>query len=49
MGSKLWIRKDYLRIYDFCESRCEYVGSKLPRAPSVVITGQPGVGEYFSP
>ena len=46
--SKIWIRKDYLRIYDFCERRCEYIRDNLHLAPSVVVTGQPGLGEYFS-
>ena len=46
--SKLWIRKDYLRIYDFCERRYKYIRNNLHQAPSVVVTGQPGLGEYFS-
>ena len=46
--SKLWIRKDYLRIYDYCVDRYKYVRDNLHKAPSVVITGQPGLGECFS-
>jgi hypothetical protein len=46
--SKLWVRKDYIRIYDYCTMRHEegprYVKQ---RARSVVITGQPGVGVSF--
>ena len=44
--SKLWIRNDYLRIYDYCNKhydRVKSLGSGI--APSVVITGQAGVGE----
>jgi len=45
--SKLWVRKDYIRIYDHCSSYCESTRNDpdehLP--PSAVITGQPGVGE----
>lgn len=46
--SKLWVRKDYIRIYDYCVNRYEHVRNKLRKAPSVVITGQPGLGECFS-
>ena len=44
--SKLWIRNDYLRIYDYCNKHYDRVKS-IGRgvAPSVVITGQPGIGE----
>jgi hypothetical protein len=41
--SKLWIRQDYIKIYDHCER--EYEAAKNG-APSVLITGHPGIGEY---
>ena len=47
-GERRWIRKDYIRMYDFCDQWYEQVtgmGSRANRpAPSVVITGQSGVG-----
>jgi hypothetical protein len=49
---RLWVRTDYLRLYDYCKFHCDFVeksqeqGPKL--APSVVITGQPGIGRCFS-
>ena len=43
--SKLWVRKDYIRIYDHCEG----YGTKIRhKPPSAIISGQPGVGECFS-
>ncbi len=45
--SKLWIRKEYIRLYDFCEKYLESHRTKqVP--PSVVITGQPGIGKCFT-
>lgn len=44
--SKLWVRNNYLQIYDYCNTHYDRVksfGSGI--APSVVITGQAGVGE----
>ena len=44
--SKLWIRHDYLQIYDYCNEHYDRVKSLVSGiAPSVVITGQAGVGE----
>jgi hypothetical protein len=45
--SKMWVRKDYIRIYDYCTRRHEE-GPRYGRekARSVVITGQPGVGKF---
>lgn len=57
---KLWVRKDYIRIYEYCNSHYNEVWShpnpdshlganwKPPMAPSIVITGQPGIGDCFS-
>lgn len=47
--SKLWVRKDYIRIYDYCSKRYnEGPNSIVDRARSVVITGHPGVGVFLS-
>jgi hypothetical protein len=47
--SKLWVRQDYIRIYDYCSKRHEEGPScASERAYSVVITGQPGIGVFLS-
>lgn len=47
--SKLWVRQDYIRIYDYCSKRHEEGQScGLKGAYSVVITGQPGIGVFPS-
>jgi hypothetical protein len=46
--SQLWVRKDYLRIYDSCDNHCQRALDKDSLPPIAVITGQPGVGECFS-
>ncbi len=45
--SKIWIRSDYIQIYDYCRDYYESCLSVPSRkvTPSVVITGQPGVGK----
>ena len=43
--SKLWVRKEYIKLSEYCE---EYLGRDHFIAPSVVITGQPGIGKYFA-
>ena len=40
--SSIWIRAEYIRIYDALESCYQ---NAFKRAPAVVITGQPGIGE----
>ncbi|KAN0123632.1 hypothetical protein V8E52_002964 [Russula decolorans] len=46
--SKMWVRQDYIRIYDYCSERHEAgPSSATERARSVVITGQPGVGKTY--
>ena len=46
--SQLWIRKDYILIYNCCEEIYNYVKhDKSGIAPSVVITGQPRIGKSF--
>ena len=46
--SQLWVRKDYLRIYDSCDHHCQFALDKETLSPTAIITGQPGVGESFS-
>jgi len=48
--SKLWVRKDYIRIYDHCDQYYEVTCNEQNQhpAPTVIITGQPGCGEFFS-
>jgi len=46
--AKLWVRQDYIRIYEYCNGRyTKSLTSVLPNARSVVITGQPGVGVFL--
>jgi hypothetical protein len=45
--SSLWVREDYIRLYDYCSVYCDKAqNSRNRRAPSIVITGQPGIGRY---
>jgi hypothetical protein len=46
--SKLWVRQDYIRIYDYCKKRHASGPLTTGRQRSVVLTGQPGVGEFLS-
>ena len=41
--SQLWIRQEYIRVYDFCE---KYLEACIPAnlTPSVILTGQAGIG-----
>ncbi|KAH9034854.1 hypothetical protein EDB85DRAFT_963313 [Lactarius pseudohatsudake] len=45
---ELLVRKEYIRLYEFCD---KYLGSHCddPSPPSVVITGQPGIGKSYWP
>lgn len=43
--SSLWIRADYIRIYDFFQTYFNKYAKPRGRAPSAVLTGQPGIGE----
>jgi hypothetical protein len=48
-SSKLWVRQDYIRIYDYCSKRHEEgPSSATEMARSVVITGQPGICVFLS-
>jgi DNA replication protein DnaC len=45
--SGMWIRKDYGLLYDYCTNYFNEPNVKTgDEAPSVVITGQPGVGKW---
>jgi hypothetical protein len=47
--STLWVRQDYIRIYDHCSTRHAEGPSSAGEIPrSVVITGQPGIGVFLS-
>lgn len=41
---RIWIRAEYIRIYDALEV-CYRTPSYPYMAPAAVITGQPGIGE----
>ena len=48
-NNKLWVREDYIRMYDYCvKLHAEGPTSKGDTARSVIITGQPGVGVFLS-
>ena len=42
---RIWIRAEYIRIYNALED-LHRTPAYLPVAPAVVITGQPGIGEF---
>ena len=42
--NKIWIRAEYIRIYDCLEKQYDDA-AKLHLPPGAVITGQPGIGE----
>jgi hypothetical protein len=41
----VWIRADYIRVYEALEDYYEKAMKRSGRTPSAVITGQPGIGE----
>jgi hypothetical protein len=43
---RIWVRAEYLRIYDFLEDCYNDAVEKPGRAPGAVLTGQPGIGEF---
>jgi hypothetical protein len=43
--SKIWIRADYIRIYDYLKIRYTTPSYPPGRAPAAVLTGQPGIGK----
>ena len=40
----IWIRSEYLRMYDYCIERCNGAVGMNQAAPSIAIIGQPGIG-----
>ena len=42
---KIWVRADYIRIFKYAE---KFYSKRLPasKSPCLVITGQPGIGEF---
>jgi hypothetical protein len=48
MNRKMWIRAEYIRIYNAIEIHYKKNPAPSYRAPSAVITGQPGVGQFQS-
>jgi len=48
--SRIWIRADYIRIYDFFQSHYnEFAKPSMGQPPSAVLTEQPGIGEFCHP
>lgn len=47
--SRLWVHKDYIRLYDGCNTHFNEISNMNVPPPSVVITGQLGIGTCFSP
>jgi hypothetical protein len=46
----VWIRPDYIRVYEALQDYYEKATKQSGRTPSAVVTGQPGNGEsYFAP
>ena len=45
--SKLWIRAEYIRVFNFVNAYYDEPSSIL-RAPCVVVTGHPGIGEFIA-
>jgi len=46
--TKLWVRAEYIRVYDFIEYYHKNPSFPRERAPAVVVTGQPGIGMFSS-
>ncbi|KAH8994024.1 hypothetical protein EDB92DRAFT_1815302 [Lactarius akahatsu] len=44
--SELLVRKEYIRLYEYCDKYLESRRDKQ-KPPSVVITGQPGIGKSY--
>ena len=45
---QLWVRSEYIRMYDFCNEIYNRPRSPYAMTPLVVITGQPGIGQCFA-
>ena len=44
--SKMWIRAEYIRIFDYIQAFFKKPGIPPGRPPCAVITGQPGIGVF---
>ena len=42
---KIWIRTEYIRLFDYIQQCHDHVRTQN-LAPAVVITGQPGIGDF---
>ena len=40
---KIWVRADYIRMFKYAE---KFYADNLFESPCLVITGQPGIGEF---
>jgi hypothetical protein len=47
MEGKIWVRSEYIRMFTFAEELYAENKSNLVLSPCLVITGQPGIGEFF--
>jgi hypothetical protein len=45
--SKIWIRKEYIRMYKRCKDHFKPGPHNKFQSPSLVVTGQPGIGKFF--
>jgi hypothetical protein len=43
--SQLWIRADYIRVFDYFQTFYDTHARPMEKVPSGVLTGQPGIGE----
>ncbi|KAF8310229.1 hypothetical protein F5887DRAFT_1067704 [Amanita rubescens] len=43
--SKIWIRADYIRVYNYLETINDGISEAEEVAPGAIITGQPGIGK----
>jgi hypothetical protein len=46
--SRIWIRADYIRVYNYLEIHYNDCADRRSRAPGAILTGQPGIGEFVS-
>ena len=43
--SHLWIRADYIRVFNYFQAFFDTHAKPMAKVPSGVLTGQPGIGE----
>jgi hypothetical protein len=44
---KIWVRKEFIRMYKRCKDHLE-TNRQGSQSPSLIVTGQPGIGEFFT-